>query len=209
MYTEAKYYNEGAPGTATQQAKILAVCRALGISHTSVMQATSRALYDSLPMDGRTTFEFFKGCNNREFPFTNLSQNRLEVGEAMVIEWITMGTAIAEVPPIVTASGGLFAGGDINVYSGSIDIEVANSLVLKDLSTANIRDLNNESSNYVTNEPYHLRTLIVIPSLQEFNVILRQAAAIAVPTGYLRMCISGTGIIYRTNQTFENLTTKP
>jgi len=202
MYTTIQRQNRNAPGTATPQEKMLAVCSALGIRTEDIIQATSRAVYDTLPMDGRTTFEFFKGCNNRAFPFTNLPQNKLEVGEAMVIEWMALSTAVSAVPPIIDSSGGLFVGGDVNVYSASIDVEVANSVVLKDISTAQIRDLNNENSNYVTNEPYKLKTLVVIPSLQEFIVTLRQAAAIVVATTYMRLSLSGTGFIYRTNKSF-------
>jgi len=195
MYNDVKQYNPGAPGTATPPAKILAVCNALGIRQENIMQATSRAVYDSLPIDGRTTFNFFKGCNNRAFPFTNLSANKLDVGEAMVIEWITLSTCVAATPPIIDSSGNLFTAGNLELYNSVIDIEIANSQTVKDLSVAQFRMINNENSNYDGNEPYRLKTFIVIPSLQEFQAILKTLTATPVATGYMRLTLSGMGII--------------
>jgi hypothetical protein len=72
----------------TPQQKMVAVNNKFGNSNIKNQQGTTRVIYDSLPLDGRTTFRFFENANNRTFPLTNIGSegNRLEVGSTFTIE---------------------------------------------------------------------------------------------------------------------------
>jgi len=69
--------------------KIIAVNDKLGNTGIKNMQGTTRIIYDSLPLvvsPKAFTLDFFQDVNTRKFPFTNLLQNNLQVGETIVIE---------------------------------------------------------------------------------------------------------------------------
>lgn len=103
----------------TAQQKAVAVNTIMGNPSIANQQGTSRVLYDTLPLDGRQEFRFFENVANRQFPFTNLNQNRLQVGETFVLERIYFS--------IVTQQDDLF---DIS----TIEVAGLNSLYLSDFS---------------------------------------------------------------------------
>jgi len=186
----------GMPGNATPQQKILAVTRSLGIRDTDLMQPTTRNIYDTLPRDGRTVFNFFQGCNNRDYPLTNLSQNKMEVGEAMISHKITF-TSVAAAAGIYTPEQSMLnLGGG---YSQSLlNVSVANSIVLKDFQVLNMAPTFNQYSNYEDHAPYFLSTLLTLPSLQEFIFTLKITDPAPVADAYLKINVEGVGILYKT-----------
>jgi len=187
--------SQGAPGTATAQQKILAVAGGLGIDGMQWQQGTTRTIYDSLPMDGRTVFNFFDGCNARAFPNTNLAGNRLEVGEAMAIEYLTLQTMTQAVVGTVTATGVLSAVAT-SYYASDFSINVANQVVLKPISIGQLNALFNKDSHFTTNEVFRFSTLITIPSLQQFVATWRTSDATVRANTYVKCTLEGVGVIY-------------
>ena len=188
----------GAPGTATPQEKILAVSEGLGIQGMEIMQATTRTIYDSLPVDGRTVFEFFKGCNSRAFPFTNLPANRLEVGEAMIIEYMSLQfltSAVQGVGP-VTATGTLGTT-STSYYASDFSFNVANVTTLKPISLGQMDARFNKDAKFATNDSYHFLSMLTIPELQQFVATLQTTDATARGTLTLKLTLEGIGVIYR------------
>jgi len=183
------------PGTATGAQKILSVADSLGINGMDIQQATTRTIYDSLPMDGRTVFNFFDGCNARAFPNTNLSANRLEVGEFMIIEYLTLQTMTQAVVGTVTAIGVLSAVAT-SYYASDFSINVANQTVLKPISIGQLYALFNKDANFTTNESFRFSTLISIPSLQQFIASWRTSDATVRANTYAKCTLEGMGAIY-------------
>lgn len=191
----------GAPGTATEQQKILSVTRNLGIQDADIMQVTTRTIFDTRPIDGSNPIIFFSGCNNRAFPLTNLSQNRLEVGEALIIKRIYFSSLTNTGGLGVYSMNGGLSKEAISFMQSLLNIVVANSLVLKDFQVLNMWSKFNEDSKQADQEAHELKTLICIPSMQEFYATLKLNDPTAIALDYIRFTIEGVGIIYRTNQT--------
>lgn len=190
--TEAK---PGMAGTATAADKILSVAAKLGIDGMALQQATTRTIYDSLPMDGRTVFNFFDGCNARAFPNTNLAGNRLEVGEFMVIQYLTLQTMTQAVVGTVTAVGVLSATAT-SYYASDFQITVANQVVLKPISIGQLYALFNKDANFTTNESFRFASLVTIPSLQQFVATWRTSDATVRANTYVKCTLEGMGAIY-------------
>ena len=76
--------------SVTPQGKMVAVNNKFGNTNIRNQQGTTRVIYDSLPLDGRTNFRFFETANVRTAPLTNIGSegNRLEVGSTFTIEKI-------------------------------------------------------------------------------------------------------------------------
>ena len=74
----------------TPQSKAVNVNNKFGNTNIKNQQGTTRVLFDTLPLDGRTEFRFFENSNTRTLPYTNLTAdgNRLQVGETFVIQKI-------------------------------------------------------------------------------------------------------------------------
>ena len=65
--------------------QIVGVNDRLGNPAVANMQGTTRAIYDIVTGTG-LQYDFFNNVQTRPFPFSNISQNRFEVGESLAIE---------------------------------------------------------------------------------------------------------------------------
>ena len=79
------------PGNANR--KIVTVNNAQGAKNINQQQGTTRIIYDSLPLvngvNPKQTLRFFEGVNSRVFPFTNLTENKLQIGESIALQRFT------------------------------------------------------------------------------------------------------------------------
>lgn len=93
------------PGQLSPMQKAVAVNTMMGNPSIANQQGTTRVMYDTLPLDGRQEFRFFENVANRQFPFTNLNQNRLQVGETFVLKRIYFAIITQNAAPVsVTVS---------------------------------------------------------------------------------------------------------
>jgi len=193
-------YNFGRPGTATPQEKIISVARHLGIDGADKMQATTRTIYDALPMDGRTVFSFFQGCNARTFPNTNLSENKLQVGEFMIVQYMSLQVMtlavgiITVITPLDTVSTGY--------YASDFRLNVANTTVLKPLSIGQMFAPFNKSSDFATQSAYEFLSMITIPPLQEFVATLTTTDTTVHAGQFLKLTFEGLGSIFSGDTTY-------
>lgn len=189
----------------TPQKKIIGVNNKFGNTGIKKQQGTTRAIYDSLPIDGRTEYRFFEEANTRAFPFTNMSSdgNKLGVGSAMVVERAFFSVIVTD---------GLDPFGITQIYSieeyaavlgptahaiqvGEFSIEIANSQVLKQLSVLSFDSLFNKSAEFNGNVNFEFDTQIVISPLLEFVMKLRAYNHASVENTFLRLTVEGTGAI--------------
>jgi hypothetical protein len=165
----------------TPQNKMVAVNNKFGNNNIANQQGTTRVIYDSLPLDGRTTFRFFESANNRAFPLTNIGSegNRLEVGSTFTIQKIFFNAITYDAANnTITASlnGLLFTAGDTAVpfATGELDMIIANSQVIKQIPTNFVAGANfNPTAVNTSDVALGMATDIVIPPLLEYVAQLR------------------------------------
>lgn len=187
--------------------KFLQANRVLG-AQMDQMQGTTRNIYDTVDMTSRTSYSFFSELPSKQTtllanaPATNLTDNRFEPGEGMVIKELCFANLETTVENI--------AGLNVNFAAlGLVDIIVGNQRVLKDFplfSGATIGSINNINQKLsITNEirrynATRLFTNIVIPPQIQFFVNLRLpfAPANATNTGAnaLRCYLKGYGKLF-------------
>jgi hypothetical protein len=160
--------------------KFLQANRVLG-AQMDQMQGTTRNIYDTVNMTGLTSYSFFSELPSKQTtilsnaPATNLTENRFEPGEGMVIKelaFANLDTTAANIANFNLTYGNL----------GLVDIVVGNQRVIKDLplfsgsTLSSINNINtktsvaNEASRYIS---IRLFTNIVIPPQIQFFVNLR------------------------------------
>lgn len=188
--------------------KFLQANRALG-AQMDQMQGTTRNIYDTVDMDGRTSYSFFSELPSKQTtllanaPATNLTDNRFEPGEGMVIKELAFINYVATAANIANLNLGFAA-------LGLVDIVVGNTRVVKDLpllAGSTISPINNintkisiagESSRY---NSLRLFTNIVIPPQVQFFVNLRLPFAPVAATpdqsaSVLRCYLKGYGKLF-------------
>ena len=167
--------------SVTPQGKMVAVNNKFGNTNIRNQQGTTRVIYDSLPLDGRTNFRFFETANVRTAPLTNIGSegNRLEVGSTFTIEKIYLNAVTYDAANnTITASlnGLTFTAGDTAVpfATGELDFFIANSQVIKQLPTSFVNGPNfNPTANNTNDHAFGFATDIVIPPLLEYIANLR------------------------------------
>lgn len=187
--------------------KFLQANRVLG-AQMDAMQGTTRNVYDSVNMTGRSSYSFFSELPSKQTlllsnaPATNLSDNRFEPGEGMVIKELAFvnyeGTEL-NIANLNTSVAAL----------GLIDIVVGNQRVVKDLPllagslVGAINNINFKSSITAESARYNcvrLFTNIVIPPQIQFFVNLRLPYAAAAEQGQgmanLRCYLKGYGKLF-------------
>lgn len=202
----------------TPQGKIIETGDRFGYPGIKKMQGSSRIIYHYLPFDGRTLFEFFKNVNTVQFPFTNISENKLQVAESMVIQRMYLGIITLDaITGDVTSSMELNQAGLSNIYRSDLNFMIANNQVIKPINVQSFQPQFNWASNWGSlstvfaggliasqtgNAVWHADTLLNIPPLIEFQFNLQSDGYTPVANMALGLTIEGTGAIMSPRQTF-------
>lgn len=202
----------------TPQTKISNTGKRFGYPGIKNQQGSTRIIYDYLPFDGRTLFEFFNNVNTRQFPFTNLTENKLQVAESMVIQRMYLAVIITDaVTGDVVSSMELNQAGLSNIYRSDFNFTIANSQVLKPINVQSFQPQFNKSSNWGSlstvfaggvisnltgNSVWHADTLLNIPPLIEFNFNMKTDGYTPVANMFIGLTVEGTGAIMAPRQTF-------
>ena len=187
--------------------KFLQANRALG-AQMDQMQGTTRNVYDTVNMTGKTSYSFFSELPSKQTtllanaPSTNITDNRFEPGEGMVIKELAFVNYEGTAANIADLNLGIAA-------LGLVDIIIGNSRVVKDLpllAGSTISAINNLNlKTTISNEALRyncvrLLTNIVIPPQIQFFVNLRLPYAPAADTGQgaavLRCYLKGYGKLF-------------
>lgn len=196
--------------TVSPQTKIIQTNRRLGNNGIQNQQGTSRILYDTLPIDGRNLFEFFKNSQARQIPFSNTGSygNKLEIGETMIIAryylaLITFDAVNTETIDTVVPIASVPA-----VTGGDLLIILANNVVVKPIPVLSSVSSFNKSASFGDNltpvgqSVFEFDTQIVIPPLLDFVFALQYAQLAAIPDTFIRLTIEGIGSIIAPQTTF-------
>ena len=180
----------------TPQRKIISVTDRLGNQSIRNQQGTTRVIYDTLPMDGRTQFRFFEESNNRNFPLTNMGSdgNKLPVGNALAIERMYF-SVVTIVAGNVTNVSPLFNAAHPNFEVGELNILIANSQVLKQMAVLSQKPTFNKNAGHNEYNNFEFDTQLVINPLLEFVFDLRVNTNAAIANTFLRLSVEGVGAI--------------
>jgi len=186
----------------TQLQKALSVAQKFGAPADGA-QFTERVIYDTLPLDGRTEFNFFEGCGTRTFPRTNLNENKLQKQENMIIKFISLEAVtysaanslpVVAINPLSTAFGQL--------YRSDLSIQIAQSVVLKQLPMDDMKPEFSPFAKHTTHNVIKLGVDLTIPELLEFVARLRTGAYTASTTIELMIKLHGQATIMSPRASF-------
>lgn len=196
----------------TARAKIVEVNRQRGVRNIGKQQGSTFIINDTLPLaqgllaEG-TTFIFFLNAKLRQFPFTNLIDGKLLVGESLAIERmyyyiISEDAATGEIMQVDSID----TFGVPGIEFGQFSMMIANSQVVKPTPILSMKPEFNRFAQYVDYNVFHFENDIVIPQLIEFQQITK-VPAVTIPTSttlnfYLGCTIEGHGAILSTGDTY-------
>ena len=182
------------------QDKIVNVNDRIGNNFIKNMQGTTKMVYDTLPIDGRNVYEFFKDTNSRTFPDTNVKNDALNVAESLACQRISFSIvtkieqtgAISSVVPLSQATGT-----ELPLNLCELDIKIANDTVMRPITIQQFMPEFNKTAINVDMNVFELNTNLIIPPQLNFEFNLRAPVhSSAAPVGsvsYLRIIVEGVG----------------
>ena len=170
------------------QQKLQYVARQMGLTDLPKMQASTRNIYDSLPSINAAgqQYNFFQNVGQRNWPLANISQNKFQPNEALLVESIALCLSGEALP--------------LGIYDqpAVADLIIANQTVLKDIPLNALAQVQAGFKSELQNARFFLAPLvgIVIPPQLEFNVIVHVQNAIdPAQTPRLQLELYGTGVL--------------
>jgi len=191
-------------GTTSKRARNVIVRKTNQAGNVGIkkQQGTTRIIYDSLPIDGGTLFEFFKD-NNRVFPFSNVGQRggELSVGEAIAVQRAYF--SVFEVDPLtgeIVDISSLAGAGLFNQQLGDLNLVIANVQTIKPIPALSQDARFNKNAYWDDYNNFEFDTDIVIQPLLEFSMNLRTPFGVTVADTFLRLTVEGVGAILSPRQ---------
>jgi hypothetical protein len=223
----------GATGLTPSQ-KLAIVAKRYNMPGLLAMQPTEQIIYDSfdlsqLSITGSTTVSFFANSNTKQFPLTNLQQNKLNAGNVIVVQYVQLQLVSCTVVNNVSVINNIrcleenISGTVSSTYksllASQLTLVLGSSEVVKDFpltngyagfnpnakfgnksyATATIDVQYGSSSIELRSEPVILPQLEFKANLQIPQVVTGVPAATA-GTQFLRLCLGGFGTIPSMNK---------
>ena len=186
--------------------KIVGASNRFGNPGIKNQQLTTMEVFHYLPVASNVTLDFFRAVNTAIFPFSNIQENRLQVGETMVInriffDVIEVVTATGEIKNVLTLEN-TFAGAYMSQFSWLND----NNRVIKELGLTNMKPAHNRKGWNEVNDVFHLETDITVQPLIRFICQL-QIPIVTLPvkegsTYYIGCHAQGTGTLLAPKTTY-------
>lgn len=173
--------------------KLVKVANTMGVKDLSKMQITTRQIYHAIKIPASTqnqTITFFQNVNTTGFPFTNLTENKLQAGEAIAVERAYLSVLAvnnAVTPPSITdVLPAEFLQTTKPLLRGDFDLQIDRQTVTKKINTTSWYAPFNKDANFGANvlEPvasvfyatgqsvYHFdNSFVIIPQI-EFTATL-------------------------------------
>jgi len=190
-------------GNLNTAQKLMGVNELAGNYDIIDQQVTSRMFYDTLPLDGRTFFNFFENVQTRTFPRTNLNQNKLQEGETMSLQRIYFCAASFDaVTGDLEAIDTLNTAGAAFAYGGEFTVNYDTKTVVKPYSLSSLAASFNKFSNWDGNEVITFDNNLILPKNQQFFCNLRTPAYVAIDDVEMRCVWEGFGTLF--NPAYQN-----
>jgi hypothetical protein len=203
MRVRKKPYTGNLAGVGLPQRKMISVSEKLGDKSLKNQQGTTRVIYDSIPIDGRSEYRFFEEANTRQFPFTNMSNdgNKMGVGQAMAVERVYLSVVeldndgdVLTITPLTAALPG--------IQAGELSISVAQNEVAKQIPVLSFDPRFNKDAASDINHVFEFDTDLTLMPLLEFVFRLRVNGSPAAVNTFLRLTVEGAGSLINTRTTF-------
>jgi hypothetical protein len=186
--------------------QIVGVNDRLGNYAVANMQGTTRAIFDTASGQSNN-FTFFQNVQTRPYPFSNISQNRFEVGESLAIESIALILFETEYPLL---GDNIFSFNFAGQCNPLLNLYIGNQRVIKDLdlsySNTTLGQTNTPNpsvSNDQLTAVFRLETPIVIPPQIEFYATLQFSTPVGGPeTTGIALILQGTGTLLNPKSNF-------
>lgn len=156
----------------TPQAKQVIVADMLGNPTVKNNQGTTVEVFDYIEVETnakKQTIVFFENVAQKPFPFTNINQNKLQVGESLAIEYMFFTQMI-----ITDATGEINSWGSVQALFpctnlATFQILLDNNRVMKPLSLARANKLFNVNGKTSENYVFYPDTDLVMPTDIQFT----------------------------------------
>ena len=181
------------------QQKMIMDANKFGNRGLKKQQGTTRIIYDSLPHDGRTEFRFFEGVGTRVFPFTNLTENKLSVGEIMTIERVYLMTFVF-ISGVPAGLNTIIVNPDL--LGATFEFRQGNVDIIKPIAVASFAGDFNKDARHNQYTNFEMDTQLVIQPLLEFNALVRASSSETVADQFVRLVIEDAGAILAPRNTF-------
>lgn len=164
----------------TPAAKLALVNNQLGNPALKMNQGSSYEIYDYVDVTStigtKQTIRFFDSVNTKTFPFTNIQQNQLQVGEALGIEYVAFTRAAyvkdKEDPTKSSLCTQTALVGVTGLCLSQFSFLLDNSRILKNNSLTRTNSLFNPQGGTGTNNLFYPDTTLVIPPQISFTAEL-------------------------------------
>lgn len=167
-------------------------------------QSTSRVIYDALPADGRTLFEFFKNVSaHPDIPFANISENKLQVQESLTIRRLYFCVLIFNTDTgVFTNVTDLTTAGLLEIYGGDYETKFDTMTVAKPNPLSSQLPAFSKNSNHTENEWIWLdNDAVIIPDVQ-FQVNLHVPPYTPAANTFIRLVMEGFGSLFSPKSQF-------
>ena len=186
----------------TPSAKMALINNALGNPALKKNQGSTFEIYDYVEITtlGTTqTINFFGNVNTKTFPFTNIQQNQLGVGESLSTQYIAFTRIVVDdTTNAITKVGPLIAG-VVGISLGNFSLLLDNSRIIKNNSLVRSIDSFNPKGKTANNFLFYPDTDLTIPPQISFTLDLRIPANSDTATSgsktYYGCHLFGTGSI--------------
>lgn len=171
-------------------------------------QLTSFEIFHYLPFSGtKGTYNFFENVNAASFPFANIQENRLQVGESMIIQRLhfTIATIDTSAPtdPIISDVQSFQEAGFDGLYLSQLNWLNDNNRVVKEISLTSMQPEFNPHAYNNVNNSLRMDTDISIQPLLRFVAQLRVSSTPGVVTNLFIGChATGTGTLLAPKTTY-------
>lgn len=193
--------NNAAFKNVTPNAKLAMVNAKLGNKALGRNQGSTVEIYDYINVTANVgnaaTIRFFDGVNTRQFPFTNLQQNQLQVGEALAIQYIALTRITVNRSNKITSQSSILTAAGLAL--SQLNILLDNSRILKNNSLTRANSIFNTQGHTGTNNLFYPDTDLTLPPQISFTAELQTPAnsdtAPAEEDVYYGCHLFGTGAI--------------
>jgi len=193
--------NNAAFKNVTPNAKLAMVNSKLGNKALGRNQGSTVEIYDYINVTANVgnaaTIRFFDGVNTRQFPFTNLQQNQLQVGEALAIQYIALTRITVNRSNKITSQSSILTAAGLAL--SQLNILLDNSRILKNNSLTRANTIFNTQGHTGTNNLFYPDTDLTLPPQISFTAELQTPAnsdtAPADEDVYYGCHLFGTGAI--------------
>jgi hypothetical protein len=184
-------------------AKLVTAAQRQGNPGIAKQQITELEIYDYLPLTssaGFQTLRFFENVRTRQFPFTNLSENKLQPGEMMILKriWFTIMTTAAADPDEQVLNVETFASFGLPGLSASqMNWYNDNTRVVKNKSLVSFRPEFNKGAFNQNMNVLELNSEITIPTQVAFmaELLIPAITFVSEDSVFIGMHCEGIGTI--------------